>query len=106
MPETDLDRVHALLESSMGAAQEPVTERVDGIVAVTVGGQFQLLQVQLLDDRIAPEVRDAIGSAIVAATNGAVQRMVANAAKSMLELQRSAVWQERLKEVLKPFGPT
>lgn len=104
MPDNDLHRVRALLESSMEAAREPVTQTVDGLVAVTVNAQHQLENVRILDDRIALDIRAALEKAILNATTQAVQRSVTHTSKAMLALQESAEWQNRLKEALKPFG--
>jgi hypothetical protein len=98
---SETPRVRELLEAHGKRARADITETVSGIVAVTMDSRLRLTGVRLLDPSIDAARWAAIEKAIVAAVNGAMQKVVTSAAEAVSRLQDSDEWNAAMDEILK-----
>jgi DNA-binding protein YbaB len=85
--DAELSRIRETLKAHAATSMERTGRSADGSILVTVDQRLQVLKVQILDDSISPERREALQCAAVEATNAAMREVVRAASEALTQLQ-------------------
>jgi DNA-binding protein YbaB len=88
-----------LLQAHAQRRDVAVTEKVEGILSVTLDAQMRVVAAKVLDGSVDAAVRASLEQAIVEAVNRGMTRVVQTATEALQGLQQSAEWRQAAEDI-------